>query len=110
MNTSSLVIQDDVQRVKNADKSTYKSLPIMTKYEFDQIIGLRTVHLARGAIPFVETKKTVERNMNFRAVALQELKENKLPYIIKRPMPSGKTEYWNINDLSMVAVRHLLRP
>ncbi len=110
MNQSSLIIQDDVQRIKNIDRSTYKSLPIMTKYEFNQIIGLRTTHLARGAIPFVETKNTIERNMNLRAIALEELKENKLPYMIKRPMPNGKAEYWNINDLSLVAVRHLLRP
>ena len=110
MNQSSLVIQDDVQRIKNTDKSTYRSLPIMTKYEFDQIIGLRTMHLARGAIPFIETDKNIERNMNLRAVALQELKDGKLPYLIKRPMPNGKPEYWNIKDLNLIAVRHLLRP
>jgi DNA-directed RNA polymerase I, II, and III subunit RPABC2 len=82
----------------------------MTKYEFNQIIGLRTMHLARGAIPFVTTNGAIERNMNLRAIALQELRENKLPYMIKRPMPNGKAEYWNVNDLSLVAVRHLLRP
>ena len=110
MNHSSLIIQDDVQRIKNTDKSTYKSLPIMTKYEFNQIIGLRTIHLARGAVPFVQTDATVERNMNLRAIAIQELKENKLPYIVKRPMPSGKPEYWGVHELSLVAVRNLLRP
>lgn len=109
MNQTSLIIQDDTQRIKNADKSTYKSLPIMTKYEFNQVIGLRTMHLARGAMPFVQTDATVERNMNHRAIAIQELKENKLPYIIKRPMPSGKPEYWGVNELSLVAVRSLLR-
>jgi DNA-directed RNA polymerase I, II, and III subunit RPABC2 len=109
MNQSSLIIQDDVQRIKNIDRSAYRSLPIMTKYEFNQIISLRTMHLARGAISFIETKNRVERNMELRAVALQELKENKLPYMIKRPMPNGKAEYWNMNDLSLVAVRHLMR-
>jgi DNA-directed RNA polymerase I, II, and III subunit RPABC2 len=110
MNQSSLVIQDDIQRIKNTDKSTYRSLPIMTKYEFNQIIGLRAMHLAKGAIPFVETKNGIERNMALRAIALQELKEQKLPYIIKRPMPNGKAEYWNIIDLNLIAVRHLMRP
>lgn len=107
---SSLIIQDDIQRVKNTDPSQYKSLPIMTKYEFNQIIGLRTIHLARGAIPFVEIPQKIEKNMNLRGIALEELKEGKLPYIIKRPMPNGKTEYWKINDLSLISVRHLLRP
>lgn len=110
MNQTSLIIQDDVHRIRTQDKSTYKSLPIMTKYELNQILGLRTTHLARGAPPFVETEMGKERNMQLRAIALQELKEKKLPYIIKRPMPNGKHEYWNINDLSLVAVRQLLRP
>ncbi|QIG60161.1 hypothetical protein [Dishui Lake large algae virus 1] len=110
MNTSSLTIQDDVQRIKNSDKTAYRSLPIMTKYEFNQIIGLRTIHLARGAIPFVDVEGGIERNMNLRAVALKELKEGKLPYIVKRPMPNGKAEYWKANNLSLISVRHLLRP
>ena len=28
-----------------------------------------------------------------------ELKQKKLPYIIKRPFPGGKTEYWKLSDL-----------
>jgi DNA-directed RNA polymerase I, II, and III subunit RPABC2 len=110
MNHTNLVIQDEIQKIKTSDPANYKSLPFITKYEFDQVIGLRTIHLARGAIPFVEIKNNIEKNMNLRAVALQELKEGKLPYIIKRPMPNGKTEYWKVNDLSLIAVRHLLRP
>lgn len=110
MNTSSLLIQDEVQKIKTADPSQYKSLPFMTKYEFNQVIGLRTIHLARGAIPFVEVKPNIEKNMNLRAIALQELKEGKLPYIVKRPMPNGKTEYWKVNNLNLISVRHLLRP
>lgn len=110
MNQSSLVIHDDAERIKTIDPKTYKSLPFMTKYEYDQVIGLRTIHLARGAIPFVNVKNNIQKNMNLREVALQELKEGKLPYIIKRPMPNGKTEYWKVNDLSLIAVRHLLRP
>lgn len=110
MNSSSLIIQDDVQKIKTVDPSQYKSLAFMTKYEFNQVIGLRTIHLARGAIPFVEMKNNIQKNMNLRAVALEELKEGKLPYIIKRPMPNGKIEYWKVSDLSLIAVRHLLRP
>lgn len=105
-----LVIQDDAQKVRTADPASYKSLPFMTKYEFDQVIGLRTIHLARGALPFVEVKKQIEKNMNMRAIALEELKAGKLPYIIKRPMPNGKTEYWKVSNLDLIAVRHLLRP
>ena len=32
-------------------------------------------------------------------IALQELKEGKIPFIIRRPLPNGASEYWKINDL-----------
>jgi hypothetical protein len=37
---NSTVITDDYQKIKNADASLYRSVPWMTKYEFDQLIGL----------------------------------------------------------------------
>lgn len=111
MNNQSVVIQDDVQKVKNADRSQYRSLPIMTKYEFDELIALRTLHLSRQAPPLVPIPEDfkVQGNMGLRAIALQELKEKKLPYLIKRQMPNGKAEYWKVKDLDTTAVEHLMR-
>ena len=106
-------INDEVQKVREADVSKYRSLPLMTKYEFDQLIGLRTTHLSRGAIPFVPLPDNfkIQSNMELRKIALQEMREGKLPYLIKRPMPFGKPEfeYWKIKDLDLSSVRNLLR-
>lgn len=104
-------IADDYQKIKNADRSKYRSLPLMTKYEFDQVIGLRTMHLSKGAIPLVDIPEDfkIKRNMELRDIALQELAEGKLPYTIKRMMPNGKPEYWDVKDLSLVAVTHMMR-
>lgn len=106
-------INDEVQKVRDADVSKYRSLPLMTKYEFDQLIGLRTTHLSRGAVPFVKLPDDfkIKSNMELRQIALMEMREGKLPYIIKRPMPFGKPEfeYWKIKDLDLSSVRNLLR-
>ena len=109
--TSTTAIADDYQRIRNADHSKYRSLPIMTKYEFDQVIGLRTMHLSRGAPPLVEVDADfrVSSNMELRAIAIRELKEGKLPYMVKRPMPSGKTEYWRVSKLNLSPVMNLMR-
>ena len=74
---SSLIITDDYSKIQSADKRTYRSLPILTKYEFDQIIGLRTMHLSRGAPPLVALSDgvVVESNINLREVAQKELLE-----------------------------------
>ncbi len=105
-------IPDELQKVRDADVSTYRSHPLMTKYEFDQIISLRTTHLSRGAIPFVnilENDYKIETNMELRKIALLELYEGKLPYLIKRTLPYGKFEYWKIKDLDLSSVRNLMR-
>lgn len=85
------------------------SKPIMTKYEFDQVISIRATQLALGAKSFIDTSDLkIQSNMEWRKIALQELKEGKLPYIIKRPLPNNKFEYYRIKDLDLVAVQHMM--
>jgi DNA-directed RNA polymerase subunit K/omega len=81
---------------------------IMTKYEFDAIISLRTTQISMGANPFVEINDEIKSNIDLRKVAIQELKENKIPFIIKRPLPNNKWEYIRIRDLNLSAVKYML--
>jgi DNA-directed RNA polymerase subunit K/omega len=81
---------------------------IMTKYEFDAIISLRTTQISMGAIPFVDITDEIKSNIDLRKVAIQELKENKIPFIIKRPLPNNKYEYIRIRDLNLSAVKYMI--
>jgi DNA-directed RNA polymerase subunit K/omega len=86
------------------------SKPIMTKYEFFQVVSIRATQLALGALPFIDISDLkIQSNMELRKIALQELKEGKLPYIIKRPLPNNKFEYYRMRDLDLVAVQHMMR-
>jgi DNA-directed RNA polymerase subunit K/omega len=110
MAASTHVLTDDAEKVLRADKSNYVSKNIMTKYELNQLIGLRTMHLSRGAPPLVDTDEyDIKSNMDLRAIAIREMLEGKLPYIVKRTMPNNKIEYWEASKLDLVAVRHMLR-
>lgn len=104
-------IVDTLSALHKSSDEKNLSRPFLTKYEFNQIIGLRTMHLSKGAVPLVDLPEdfTIKSNMDLRQVALQEIKESKLPYIVKRKMPNGKLEYWRLVDLQLTAVRHLLR-
>jgi len=106
-----VTIIDDFQKIKNIDVEKYISVPWMTKYEFDQLIGLRTMHLSRGAIPFIDLENgfTTKGNMELRDIAIRELHEGKLPYIIKRPMPNGNAEFWPCSKLSLKAIEYMIR-
>tara|TARA_B110000093_G_scaffold31309_1_gene31847 strand:- start:1665 stop:2012 length:348 start_codon:yes stop_codon:yes gene_type:complete len=86
------------------------SKAIMTKYEFNQIISQRTTMLAHGAIPLIDVGNyKVKSNIELREISLNELKEGKIPFIIKRPMPNNKFELYRVKDLDLVAVIHMFR-
>jgi hypothetical protein len=47
--------------------------------------------------------------MELRQVALQELREGRLPLIIERVLPNNKKECYRVKDLDLVAVRDRMR-
>jgi DNA-directed RNA polymerase subunit K/omega len=104
---------EDVSKINDLlDKEDKISKPIMTIYEFDKIMGMRTQQLASGAPPFINIgagKLLIDSNMELRKIALQELEEGQLPYIIERVLSSKKKEYYRVRDLNLVAIRDRMR-
>lgn len=77
----------------------HQTIPFMTKYERARLLGLRATQLSQGAEPLV----TVPRDMiSSYAIASLELEQARLPFIIRRPLPSGASEYWKVKDLMLV--------
>lgn len=99
---------DECGKILNSlDKPKISKL-IMTRYEFNVVISTRTGQISLGAIPFVEIKENVKSNMDLRKIALEELKQNKIPFIIKRPLPNNKYEFIRVKDLSLSAVKYMM--
>lgn len=69
--------------------------PYLTKYEKARIIGIRAQQIASGSIPLVESKGLVSPI----SIALKELKERKIPFIIRRKLPNNTYEDWTIEEL-----------
>lgn len=77
----------------------HKTYPFITKYEYARVIGMRTKQLNNGADPFVK----VDRGMiDGYTIALKEMEEKKIPFIIARPLPNGGREYWKLQDLELI--------
>ena len=77
----------------------HKTIPFLTKYEMTRIVGQRAKQLDNGAKAFVKVPINVVDGYQ---IALLELEQKKLPFIIKRPYPNGGVEYWNVSDLEVL--------
>ncbi len=96
MNKLSIVKRDENGRITDPLHRTY---PILSKYEKTKIIGIRVSQLNKGATPYIKLNTKVLDNS---LIAEKELLEKRLPFIIRRPIPNGHFEYWNINDLELI--------
>ena len=79
----------------------HKTIPILTKYEKSRILGIRISQLNDGAHPFVKLKDG-DTMIDKHVIAEKELREKSLPFIITRPLPNGKKEYWRLQDLEVI--------
>lgn len=87
------VIRDDNNIVVDP---LHRTLPFLTKYEKARILGQRAKQIEIGAKPFI---KVPENIIDGYIIAELELREKKIPFIIKRPIPGGAFEYWHVKDL-----------
>ena len=77
----------------------HKTIPYLTKYEKSRVLGQRAKQINSGATPFV---KVPEKVIDGYIIADLELKEKKIPFIIRRPLPNGGSEYWSLKDLDNI--------
>ena len=77
----------------------HKTIPILTKYERARILGQRAKQINSGAKAFVEIDKNIHDGY---LIASKELQEKKIPFIIRRPLPNGGSEYWKLEDLEII--------
>ena len=78
----------------------HKTIPYLTKYERARILGQRAKQIESGAKPLV---KVPENIVDGHIIADLELQQKRIPFIIRRPLPGGAFEYWNLKDLEIIA-------
>ena len=64
-----------------------------------KLLGLRAKQLDEGAQPFVKVPSNVVTGY---IISLMELEQKKIPFIIRRPIPGGGSEYWKVSDLELI--------
>jgi len=64
----------------------HRTIPYLTKYEKARILGQRAKQINSGAYPFVKVPENV---IDGYIIAEMELKQKRIPFIIRRPLPNG---------------------
>jgi DNA-directed RNA polymerase I, II, and III subunit RPABC2 len=78
----------------------HRTIPYLTKYEKARILGQRAKQINSGATPFVKVPENV---IDGYLIAELELQQKIIPFIIRRPLPNGGSEYWSIKDLEDIS-------
>ena len=77
----------------------HRTLPYLTKYERTRVLGQRAKQINSGSTVFV---KVPENMIDGHLIAEIELVQKRIPFILRRPIPGGGCEYWNLKDLEIV--------
>jgi len=77
----------------------HKTFPYLTKFERAKILGQRAKQINNGSAIFVKVTPNI---IDGHTIALMELQQKKIPFIIKRPLPNGSNEYWKVSDLNIL--------
>jgi len=70
----------------------------LTKYEKARVIGTRALQISKNAPIMIDID---QNEIDPIAIAEKELREKKIPFIIRRYLPDGTYEDWSIDELSI---------
>lgn len=80
------------RKIATEDRTT---TPYMTKYEKARILGTRALQISMNAPVLVD----LEGETDPLQIAIKELKEKKIPLIVRRYLPDGYYEDWTCEEL-----------
>ncbi|MCJ1353481.1 MAG: DNA-directed RNA polymerases I II and III subunit RPABC2 [Icmadophila ericetorum] len=83
------------QREKKIPDDKRATTPYMTKYEKARVLGTRALQISMNAPVLVD----LEGETDPLQIAIKELKEKKIPLIVRRYLPDGWYEDWTCEEL-----------
>ncbi|CAH0487646.1 hypothetical protein KXD40_006043 [Peronospora effusa] len=87
-----LQVLDESHKQPNAKRITTR---YMTKYERARVLGTRALQISMNAPVMVD----IEGETDPLKIAMKELRERKIPIIIRRYLPDNSFEDWSIDEL-----------
>ena len=73
----------------------HRTIPFLTKYERARVLGIRARQIDLGCPIYIEPGNLKESY----DIAEKELEERKMPFVVRRFLPNGNYEDWEISEL-----------
>ncbi|CEI38705.1 hypothetical protein FVEN_g4744 [Fusarium venenatum] len=86
---------DRILKDKKIPENERTTTPYMTKYERARILGTRALQISMNAPVLVD----LEGETDPLQIAIKEMREKKIPLIVRRYMPDGYYEDWTCEEL-----------
>ena len=80
---------------QNSIQDTRITLPYLTKYEKARILGARALQISMGAPVLID----LEGETDSLEIAFKELRKRVIPIVIRRYLPCGKYEDWELDEM-----------
>ena len=95
---SQILEQGDEIRGNAITGEARTTTPFLTKYEKARVIGARALQISKNA-PILVNLNPGESDPIL--IAEKELRESKIPFIIRRFLPDGSYEDWSVQELKL---------
>ncbi|KAI8644541.1 putative Rpo26-18kD subunit of DNA-directed RNA polymerases I, II, III [Parasitella parasitica] len=83
------------ETTNSAERTERITIPHLTKYERARILGTRALQISLNAPVMID----IDGESDALKIANRELREKKIPLIVRRFMPDGTYEDWKVKDL-----------
>jgi DNA-directed RNA polymerase subunit K/omega len=100
-NYDEIIMRANIQRDSkgNINDPFHQTVPVLSRYERARILGTRAKQINHGSRPLVSVPQSI---IDGYKIAEKELEKRAIPFIIRRPIPNGESEYWRVSDLELV--------
>ncbi|GAN07056.1 RNA polymerase Rpb6 [Mucor ambiguus] len=90
-----VMILEKGNEVVPTESKVKQTTPYMTRYERARILGTRALQISLNAPVMVE----LDGESDALVIAMKELREKKIPLIVRRFLPDQTFEDWDVKDL-----------
>jgi DNA-directed RNA polymerase subunit K/omega len=96
-NIPSDIIDVDID-IETYDKNKNITKPILNKYEKATVMIMRCEQINSGSMPYI---KEYEKYNTIEEIVEEELKQKKIPFIIKRSIINSY-DYWKLHEMDLI--------